>query len=309
MRSPHAANLVSADRTDVKAHAALWSKVSEAEESIVRPESARLVYFAACHASPRVTGIRRRNLEAAHQELVPDSPGHRGPFFWNGILKPERELAAVTRASPETGRVEHDQVKVADQLRDPGCIKRRRTRDRTGRARHWGGGRLLRPGVRAGNGQGNHRDEQFGASPDHRNSRWRVTPDSRLLATRTQCAPHPWCYPRDIRPFVVDPCLQAFNTSRMRTAMSSADGSTAARRSGWYGIGTSRTATRSTGASSCQNASRATTAAISAPNPAVIVSSCTMRQRPVFLTDVSTASRSHGAIVRRSMSSTEPSTS
>ena len=39
------------------------------------------------------------------------------------------------------------------------------------------------------------------------------------------------------------------------------------------------TASRSTGASRCQNASFASTAAISAPKPAVDVSSCTIRQR------------------------------
>ena len=46
---------------------------------------------------------------------------------------------------------------------------------------------------------------------------------------------------------------------------------------------------------------RATVATISAPKPAVRLSSCTTRQRPVFFTDASTAARSHGAIVRRSM--------
>ena len=47
--------------------------------------------------------------------------------------------------------------------------------------------------------------------------------------------------------------------------MTSADGSTASMRSGWYGIGTSSTQRRSTGASSYQNASRATIAAIFGP--------------------------------------------
>ena len=46
----------------------------------------------------------------------------------------------------------------------------------------------------------------------------------------------------------------------------------------------------------------------SAPKPAVMLSSCTTRQRLVFATEFNIAFLSHGIIVRRSMTSTLPST-
>ncbi len=61
--------------------------------------------------------------------------------------------------------------------------------------------------------------------------------------------------------------------------------------------------TRATGASRSRNASSATTAAISAPNPPVRKSSCTIRQRRVRRTLSSTASLSHGINVRKSITS------
>src|SRR4029079_7452140 len=55
------------------------------------------------------------------------------------------------------------------------------------------------------------------------------------------------------------------------------------------------------GASRLKNASCATVAATSAPNPAVIPSSCTIRHRRVRRTDSSTVFLSHGEIVLRSI--------
>ena len=63
-------------------------------------------------------------------------------------------------------------------------------------------------------------------------------------------------------------------------------------------------ATRTIGASRSVNASSAATAAISAANPTVRVSSCAISSLPVFRTEAITVSRSHGTTVRRSMTST-----
>ena len=62
---------------------------------------------------------------------------------------------------------------------------------------------------------------------------------------------------------------------------------------------------RSMGASSHQNARSWMDAAISAPNPLVFGASWTMTQRPVFLTESMTVSRSHGTRVWRSIRSHE----
>ena len=73
---------------------------------------------------------------------------------------------------------------------------------------------------------------------------------------------------------------------------------------GSYATCVSVAASRHTGASRYSKHSSATNAATSAPKPHVSVSSCTTSTRPVLRTDSATMSRSHGAIVRRSMIST-----
>ena len=78
---------------------------------------------------------------------------------------------------------------------------------------------------------------------------------------------------------------------------------------GENGTGVSGAAIRFTGASRCSKASSTIVATISAPKPAVCVSSWRTSAFDVFATDSSTASRSHGMIVRRSMISTESSPS
>src|SRR5690606_30662779 len=93
---------------------------------------------------------------------------------------------------------------------------------------------------------------------------------------------------------------QALATDWIARTMRSTLGTTASSNSGLCGLGTSGMVTRSIGASRSKNASRASTAAISAPKPAVRLSSWTIRQRRVLRTDSSTASRSHGASVRKS---------
>ena len=86
-------------------------------------------------------------------------------------------------------------------------------------------------------------------------------------------------------------------------ADAAADGSAHSISLGWCGLGMSGIVTRATGASRSRNASSATTAAISAPNPPVRKSSWTIRQRRVRRTLSSTISRSHGLRVRRSITS------
>ena len=68
-------------------------------------------------------------------------------------------------------------------------------------------------------------------------------------------------------------------------------------------------ATLSIGASKYVKASFAKYAAISAPKPTVIQSSCAIKHLPVFLIDIRTVSLSHGAIVRKSIISNEISAS
>src|SRR5262249_13010298 len=97
--------------------------------------------------------------------------------------------------------------------------------------------------------------------------------------------------------------IQNSSSSRILAEIPSTLGNTAFMSPTLYGVGTSGIARREMGASRLRNASSAMTAAISAPKPAVRVSSCTMRQRRVLRTEPSTASRSHGATVRRSITS------
>ena len=78
---------------------------------------------------------------------------------------------------------------------------------------------------------------------------------------------------------------------------------------GANGTGVSGAVIRLGGASRSSNASSAIVAAISAPKPPVCVSSCRTITFDVLRTDASTASLSHGRIVRRSMISTERSSS
>src|SRR5204863_486306 len=73
--------------------------------------------------------------------------------------------------------------------------------------------------------------------------------------------------------------------------------------------GESGAVTRLTGASRSSNASSAIVAAISAPNPPVCVSSCRTSTLEVLAALSSTAARSQGMSVRRSMTSTEMSSS
>ena len=86
--------------------------------------------------------------------------------------------------------------------------------------------------------------------------------------------------------------------------MRATDGTTASSSTALWGLGMSGIVSLATGASSDMNASSATVATISAPNPPVRKSSCTTRQRRVRRTDARTASRSHGIRVRRSITST-----
>ena len=80
--------------------------------------------------------------------------------------------------------------------------------------------------------------------------------------------------------------------SAAAATMSAVWGSTTASSVGSYGTGVSSAATRRIGATSSSNSSSAAHAAISAPNPAVRVSSWTTRRRPVRATDSAISSRS-----------------
>ena len=72
---------------------------------------------------------------------------------------------------------------------------------------------------------------------------------------------------------------------------------------GRAGLGMSGMASRSIGASRLKKHSCASMAAISAPKPAVRLSSCTIRQRRVLFTEARTLSLSQGESVRRSSTS------
>src|SRR6266513_1680985 len=90
----------------------------------------------------------------------------------------------------------------------------------------------------------------------------------------------------------------------MDWVMRPTSGSAASSSTGLWGLGMSGMASRSIGASRLKKLSCARLAAISAPKPAVRLSSCTMRQRWVFSTEACTAALSQGDRVRRSSSST-----
>src|SRR5208283_3662481 len=91
---------------------------------------------------------------------------------------------------------------------------------------------------------------------------------------------------RGLGPLLVHGGNHIGNAARIHTALSalmpaailSTLGSTASSSTGLCGLGMSGMARRSTGASRSKKASLASTAAISAPNPAVMVSSCTIKQ-------------------------------
>src|SRR5581483_1918339 len=97
---------------------------------------------------------------------------------------------------------------------------------------------------------------------------------------------------------------QTLANCRMVRMMRSGLGTAASSNTGLWGLGMSGMVRRSMGASRLKKASLANTAAISAPKPAVTLSSCTTRQRRVFSTDAITAGLSQGESVRRSITST-----
>ncbi len=91
----------------------------------------------------------------------------------------------------------------------------------------------------------------------------------------------------------------------MARVIASTSGTTAASSGGLYGVGVCTPLIRRIGASRSSKPTSAIRAAISAPTPNGAKSSSTISKRPVLRTDSWIVSKSSGAIVRGSISSTE----